>query len=212
MKLGTITVRLNACDLVTPPPVPFNVTVETPATALAAPFRVTVLFPVPGGAMLAGAKLAVTPAGNPLADNAIAALNPLDAKLETVSVVGVPTVKVTLLALEVNVKLGVVTVNETEVARVSPPPVPLSAIVEVPAAAFAATVIVAVTGAFAVTVAEENLMVTPVGAPLADSVTGDVNPPCAVSEIVAVPELPCATETLLTFGDSAKFDEMWSPQ
>jgi len=55
-----------------------------------------------------------------------------------------------------------------------------------PATAFAAAVTVIVTGAAAVRVGEEKVTDTPVGAPAADSVTGEVNPPCAVMVRLAV--------------------------
>lgn len=111
VNVGTITVRLIVCVLLTPVPVPFIVTVETLPTALAPAVSVMALAPVPGEAMLAGANVAVTPAGSPLADNAIAERYPLIVAVETVIVTGVPAATVALAALGVTVKLGAITVT-----------------------------------------------------------------------------------------------------
>jgi hypothetical protein len=211
VKVGTITVRLSVCVLLTPVPAPFIVTVETPPTALDPAVSVMVLVPVPGDATLAGANVAVTPAGSPLADNAMAELNPLIVAVETVSVTGLPAATVALLALGINVKLGATTVTATVSVRVNPPPLPLIVIVELPATALVVALMVAVTGAAAVSVEEEKCTVMPAAAPLAVRVTGAVNPPCAVSVIDAVPEPPATTETLAVPGVSAKFDVL-TPQ
>jgi hypothetical protein len=82
-NVGTATVKLNACVLVSPPPTPFNVSVEPPPAAEEAALSVSVLVPLPGDAMLAGAKLAVTLIGCPLTDNVMADWNPLTAAVET---------------------------------------------------------------------------------------------------------------------------------
>jgi hypothetical protein len=42
-----------------------------------------------------------------------------------------------------------------------------------------------------------KLAVTPAGKPDAESETAELNPPLMVVEIVEVPELPCATDTLV---------------
>jgi hypothetical protein len=44
--------------------------------------------------------------------------------------------------------------------------------------------------------------VTPVGWPLADKVTAELNPPVVVLVMVEVPALPCATETV--FGEAER--------
>ena len=111
---------------------------------------------------------------------------------------------VTLAELEESAKIGVVTVNPTAVVRVSPAPLPMIVIVELPAARVAATVIVAVTGASVVSVAEEKFTVTPDGMPLAERVTGALNPEVAVKVRFTVPELPCVTDTLGTLGLNEK--------
>ena len=208
-KLGTITVRLIVCVLVRPPPVPFTVRVDVLPTALDAAFSVRRLDPLPGDAMLAGAKVAVTPLGIPVADSAIADLNPFSAAVETVTVVEPPAATVAraavVAALTVKEKLGAATVTAIEAVRERPPPLPLMVTEALPATAFAAAVKVTVTGAAAVSVVEENFMVTPAGAPLAVNETGELNPACAVSVIVTATAPPGATETDATFGVSTKF-------
>jgi hypothetical protein len=123
-----------------------------------------------------------------------------------VMVVELPALTVALVAPEVRLKLGARTVKATEVVRVIPPPVPVMVTVELPAAAFAAAVKVAVTGAELVTLAEENCTVTPAGAPVAERVAGEVKPPCPVSAMVAEPTLPGAMETLAALGVSVKLE------
>ena len=108
--------------------------------------------------------------------------------------------------------MGVVTVNPTAVVRVRPAPLPMIVIVELPAGRVAATVIVAVTGASVVSVAEEKFTVTPDGMPLAERVTGALNPDVAVNVILTVPELPCVTDTLGTLGLREKSMLAASPQ
>jgi hypothetical protein len=132
------------------------VTVEVAPAALEAAFSVSTLLPVPGDAMPAGAKLALTPPGSPLADKLTADLNPLSAAVAIVMVVELPALTVALVAPGVRLKLGATTVNATGVVRVIPPPVPVMVTVELPAAAFEAAVNVTVTGAELVTLAEEN--------------------------------------------------------
>jgi len=55
--------------------------------------------------------------------------------------------------------------------------------------------IVAVTGAVEVRVGDEKLTFIPVGAPVTDSVTGELNPPSTLSLKVTLLVLPCPTET-----------------
>ncbi len=77
--------------------------------------------------------------------------------------------------------------------RLKPPPVPVTTTGKVPAAAPEVAATVIVTGPEAVVVGEEKEMVMPFGAPAADSVTGELNPPCTVMLIVAGVELPGGT-------------------
>src|ERR1700722_2160030 len=73
---GAVTLSATAVVFVTPPPVAVIVTVADPAVAVPDAAKVTELDPAPGAAKLAGEKLAVTPAGSPVAERAIAELNP----------------------------------------------------------------------------------------------------------------------------------------
>lgn len=173
---------------------------------VAAVATVSVLLPFPGAAILAGANIAVAPFGRPLTARVIADLNPFVALVFNVNVVDLPLVTVAFARFAASAKVGITTDTATDAVRVSPPPVPVIVTAELPAAAFAAALIVAVTGADTVSVEEEKRTVIPVAVPLAVSVTGDVNPPCAVRVIVAAAELPAATETLATFGVSVKFE------
>lgn len=61
---------------VMPPPVAFTVTFVVPVVAVLLAVNVIVELPLPGAAIDAGLKLAVTPEGRPEADNEIAELNP----------------------------------------------------------------------------------------------------------------------------------------
>jgi hypothetical protein len=63
---------LIGCVFSKPPPLAFNVRMQSPDVALEEAVSVNVLLPVPGVAMLDGEKLAVTPAGKPVSDNATA--------------------------------------------------------------------------------------------------------------------------------------------
>lgn len=83
---------------------------------------VNVLVPLPGAAMLAGEKPAVTPFGRPLTDSVTAELSPL---LVVVSVIlaGLPTITFALVTLDVSVMLGTATVRLRGEGLVIPPPV-----------------------------------------------------------------------------------------
>lgn len=141
------------------------------ATAAEPAASVTVLLPLPGDAILEGAKLAVTPAGNPATESEIADLNPFTAAVVSVNVLGVPAVTVTLEAPGLSVKVGATTAAVIDVLRPTPPPLPLIVIVELLVAAAPVAAIVTVTGRAAVTVDDENFTVTPDGAPVALNVT-----------------------------------------
>lgn len=194
---GTATVKLMACVLVSPPPVAVTVTVVLPAvTAPAAPVKVNMLLPLPGDAMLAGENAAVTPFGNPVTVRATAALKLLCPAVVKVRVAGVPAVSVLEVALGVSVKLGVVTVSAIVAVCATPPLVPVIVMVELPAAAPLLAEIVAVTPAVAVSVDEENEIVTPVGAPLAESVTGELKPFAAANVSLTVFDDPVPTVKL----------------
>ena len=187
MGLATARVRGKFCVML--PLVPVTPKTEVPAAAPEATETVKVLELWPG-AILAGAKLAVTPAGSPLIDKATVELNPFNAETATTNVVELPTATLTPVGFEVSAKLGAATVTLKARARVNPPPVPVTVIGKVAAGAPALALTVMVTGALGVRVGEEKDSVTPVGAPAADSVTGELNPPCALMVRVAVRWLP----------------------
>lgn len=117
---------------------------------------------------------------------------------------------VKLVGEAVSVKLpetGAVTVNETLVVCVTPPPVPVTTIEYVPVAVVDATVMVMVEvpepGA-AMDVGL-NATVTPVGWPDAVNATAALKPPETAVVIVDVPELPCTTETEVGEAEMVKF-------
>jgi hypothetical protein len=86
--------------------------------------KVNVLAPVPGDAILGGAKLAVTPAGNPLADNATCDWNPFHTAVDSLIEAELPGATAALVALVVSEKLGGgKTVRLTACVFVTPPPV-----------------------------------------------------------------------------------------
>lgn len=60
----------------TPPPLAVIVTLEVPVVAVLLAVNVSVELPLPGAAIEAGLKLAVTPAGKPEALNETAELKP----------------------------------------------------------------------------------------------------------------------------------------
>jgi len=96
--------------------------------ALLVAVKVNVELPEPGAAMLVGLKPAVTPEGRPLADRAMALLNPPETAAVMLVVAVDPSCTVTELGLAVSVKFGVEleeTVSETMVVCVTPPPVPV---------------------------------------------------------------------------------------
>ena len=143
------------------------------------------LLPFPD-AMLVGEKAARTPCGAPLTDNATAELNPFNLAIVSVTDAEAPVVTATPTGFDVSVKVGAATVRVNATVRLNPPPVPVTAIMQVRAAVFAAAATFIVTGEAAVRMGEEKVTVTPVGTPAADSVTGELNPPCALMVRIAV--------------------------
>lgn len=86
--------------------------------------KVNVLAPVPGDAILGGANLAVTPAGNPLADNATCDWNPFNTVVDSLIEAEPPGATVALVTLDVSVKVGAgKTVRLSGCVFVTPPPV-----------------------------------------------------------------------------------------
>lgn len=101
-------------------------------TALLLTARVKTELPEPGAGMLAGAKVAVTPAGVPLADMAMALSKPPEIAAVMVDVPFDPSATESEVGLAVRVKPGVLpveTVSETVVVWVTPPPTPVTVMV-----------------------------------------------------------------------------------
>lgn len=73
---GTVTERASGAVWISPPPVAVTLSVYEPAVMPAAALSVRVLDPEPGAAMLAGEKLAVSPAGSPTTESATPELKP----------------------------------------------------------------------------------------------------------------------------------------
>jgi hypothetical protein len=92
---------------VTLPPLAVTVMFAVPVVAVLLAESVRVELPLPGAAIEAGLKLAVTPAGNPEADNATAELKPPLTVVEIVELPDVPCVTETLAGEALRVKSGV---------------------------------------------------------------------------------------------------------
>jgi hypothetical protein len=70
----TVRGTVSVCDI--PAPLPVTVTFAVPVAAVLLAEKVSVELPLPGAATEAGLKVAVTPDGNPVAENEIAELKP----------------------------------------------------------------------------------------------------------------------------------------
>jgi hypothetical protein len=82
------------------------VTVEEPVVAVALAVRVRVDVPLPGAAIDAGAKLAVTPAGKPEAESETAELKPPLTVVEIVELPDVPCTTERVVGDALSVKFG----------------------------------------------------------------------------------------------------------
>ena len=121
---AALTVRLSVWVLVTPPPVAVTVSEAVPTVAVEVADNFKVLLPEPGEAMLAGAKVAVTPFGRPLTEKATAEWKPFCAVVERVMDAALPAVTLALVALGDRVKVGGgLTVRLIVWVFVTPPPV-----------------------------------------------------------------------------------------
>src|SRR5262245_20545486 len=198
----SFTVRPTVVVRVIFPPAPVTVNVTAPSVAVLDAERVKTLLPaVPGF----GLKLAVTPAGAPLALNVTPPVKPPVRVIVIVLVPLEPRLIVKLAGLADSVKSGgctSLTVRLNGMVLAKPPPVPVMLIVTAPSAAVldAVTVISALPPGAGFGL---KLMVTPAGAP-ALSVTASAKPPVRVIVIVLVPLAPRATFRLVGEADSAK--------
>lgn len=92
---------------VMPPPVAVTVTLKVPVVAVLEAERLSVELPLPGAAIVPALKLAVMPAGRPLAESVMAELNPPVAAVEMVVLATPPWAIDRLEGEALNVKPGV---------------------------------------------------------------------------------------------------------
>lgn len=187
----TVSERVAVC--VMPPPVPVTVTFTVPVAAVLPAVSVSV--ELPGAPTDAGLKLAVTPEGRPEADKETAELKPPRAEIETEVVPEVPWVTDSLEGERLKVKSGgctAVTVTETIVVWVTPPPAAVTVMLNVPAAATLLAEMVSTELPLPGAAIEVGLKlaVTPEGSPEADSEIAELNPPVGVREMVVLDEAP----------------------
>lgn len=163
--------------------------------------RVSVLlFPVVDD----GLKLAVTPAGSPLALKATLLVNPPVRVIVIELVPLAPRLIVKLEGFRASEKSGAeLTTRPITVDRVNPPPAPVTLIMVVPAGALVDALSVSVV-LFALVEEGLKLAVTPVGSPLALKATLPVKPPLRVMLIVVVTLAPRLTFTLAGLAESVK--------
>jgi hypothetical protein len=158
---------------------------------------VTVSVEVPDPVTVAGEKLAVAPAGSPLALSVTTPLNPFSAPMLVVKVVAFPTTTVCELGVAVRLKFGggwvAATVKLTLAVWVKLPLVPVIVSVDVPSGVVPLVVTVSVELPEPVTVAGEKLAVAPAGNPLALSVTAPLKPSTAPMLVVKVVAFPTTT-------------------
>lgn len=125
-------VRVTVVVCVTPPPVPVTVIVRVPGVALLPTDMCMTDDPVPGAGIGLVPKLMVTRAPCPEADKEIAELKPFKAVVLIVELPELPRVIVSDDGFALMLKSGGfvdVTVNETVVVCVIPPPTPVTVMV-----------------------------------------------------------------------------------
>ena len=128
---AVVTVSVTVAVCVIPPPVAVTVMGYVPAAVVEATASVSAEVPEPGAAMDAGLKVAVTPAGCPLAVKATAELKPPETVVVMVEEPLLPAATETIAgeAASVNAGTGVaVTVSETEAVWVMLSPLPVTVI------------------------------------------------------------------------------------
>jgi hypothetical protein len=91
----------------TPPPLALIVIVDVPVAAVLLAVNVNVELPEPGAAIDVGLKLAVTPAGSPVAESETAELKPPETVVETVVVFVPPSATETVVGEALRAKSGV---------------------------------------------------------------------------------------------------------
>ena len=204
---AAFTVRVMVVVWVKLPEVPVTVTVAVPVVAVVLAVNVRLLVPV----VLAGLKVAVTPAGNPDADKLTLPLKPLLGLTVMVLLAVLPCVTETLAGDAESVKFGAAfTVSVTVVVWLRLPEVPVIVTVAVPVVAVALAVSVKLL--VPVVLAGLKLAVTPAGRPDAERLTVPVNPLTGFTVIVLDPLLPWVTETLVGDAESEKSGVAAAPQ
>ena len=118
---------MTVAECVTPPPEPFTVIVRFPTLALLLTVIVMVDDPVPGAGRELGLKLTLRPLPLTEADKLIEELKPFKAVVVIVDAAELLLATLRLLGLALMLKSGTgpVTVSETVVLWVMPPPVPV---------------------------------------------------------------------------------------
>ena len=101
----TVSETVVLCE--TPPPLALIVIVDVPVVAVLLAVNVSVELPEPGAAIDVGLKLAVTPAGSPLAESETAELKPPETVVETVVVFVPPCATDTEVGDALRAKSGV---------------------------------------------------------------------------------------------------------
>ncbi len=203
-----LTVNAIVAVCVSEPDVPVTVMVAVPvvAVALAASVSVLVVLPLAAGVTGFALNAAVTPLGRPDAASVTALANEFCDVIVMVLVPLAPCVTETLAGDALAVKFGVataVTVSAIVVLAVSAPDVPLMVTVAVPVVAV--ELAVKLNTLDPVVGLVPNDAVTPLGKPVADSVTLPENPPASITLIVLVPAAPpCVIETLFGADDNVK--------
>jgi|SRR5260221_1070855 len=157
---------------------------------------VTSLEPEPETAGLA--MVTVTPLGAPETVSATLSAKPLLAPTESVAWAVSPACSESDPGATATLKPGTaacVMVSDRSAEWESAPEVPVTVMVELPAAAPAATARVNVDLPAPVTAPLENEAVTPLGRLLADSETAPLKPPLALTLAATLPDAPACTET-----------------
>jgi len=155
--------------------------------------------PEPGAPMEVGLKVTVWPLPCPDADKLIAESKPPEIVVLIVDLPELPRATLIDVGDALMLKPGVVpvTVRETAVVSTVLPEVPVTLMLYVPATVDAATVIVIFEVPAPVIEVGLKLTVTPVGWPVADKAMAESKPSVTVLVMVELPELPCATETVV---------------
>jgi hypothetical protein len=203
VKLGAaFTVTEIVVDPVSVPEVPLIATVtELAGVAVAPAVSVTICVPL----TVPAANDAVTPLGSPLAARVTAPVNPPTSVTVTVLVPVLPCTTDTVVGAAESVKPGaMLTVSLTVLVSVSEPDIPVMVTVTGLVVTVAVLEAVSVITWVPLTVPAAKDAVTPVGNPVADSVTLPLNPLAGPIVMVSVALLPCTTVTLLAVGVSEK--------